>query len=108
MVVLEQRASVRDVEGSPLPEMVIAVLEDARGRGVGTRLVNALAEEAARLPFNALTLTGHLRNPAARLYMRTGFRVAGARRGSFGGAMIRPLREICTSANTPIRQSGPS
>jgi hypothetical protein len=37
-------------------------------------------------------LNVHLRNPAARLYTRTGFRVAGKGRGWFGVAMTRELR----------------
>jgi len=49
-----------------------------------------LAVEAAR-HHDALTLNIHLRNPAARLYSRTGFSVAGADRGRLGVAMIRPL-----------------
>jgi len=50
---------------------------------------DALAEEAGGRSLPALTLNVHLRNPAARLYTRTGFRVAGAGRGWFGVAMIR-------------------
>ena len=80
-----------DVNGTPLPELVIGVLDEARGQGIGTRLVNALVDEAARREFSALTLNVHLRNPAARLYMRAGFRVAAAGRGWFGVAMSRRL-----------------
>jgi GNAT superfamily N-acetyltransferase len=82
---------LRDGDGRPLPELAVAVLPAARGRGVGTQLVNALAAAARERSFSALTLNVHLRNPAARLYMRTGFRVAGAGRGWFGVAMIRGL-----------------
>ena len=77
--------------GEPLPELAMAVIEGERGRGVGAALVDALAAEAAK-HFSALTLNVHLRNPAAHLYMRTGFRVAGAGRGWFGVAMSRPLQ----------------
>jgi hypothetical protein len=38
-----------------------------------------------------LSLNVHLRNPAARLYTRTGFEVAGKGRGPFGVAMVRTL-----------------
>ncbi len=69
----------------------MAVVVQARGRGVGTALVEALAARAPRR-FSALTLNVHLLNPAARLYARTGFRVAGAGGGWFGVAMSRPLR----------------
>jgi hypothetical protein len=43
--------------------------------------------------FTELALNVHLRNPAARLYTRSGFRVlAGKGRGWFGVAMTRRLR----------------
>jgi GNAT superfamily N-acetyltransferase len=82
---------VRDQDGRPLPELAVAVLEEARGQGVGTNLVNALAAQARERNFSALSLNVHLRNPVARLYMRTGFRVVGAGRGWFGVAMSRTL-----------------
>ena len=81
---------VRDADGRPLPEMVMAVVEAQRRRGIGTSLVEALAQHAARR-FSALTLNVHLHNPAVRLYTQTGFRVAGPGRGWFGVAMSRPL-----------------
>jgi GNAT superfamily N-acetyltransferase len=78
-------------DGSPLPELTMAVAEDARGHGVGATLIEALATNAA-VHFAALALNVHLRNPAARLYTRSGFRVAGKGRGWFGVAMTRKLR----------------
>jgi GNAT superfamily N-acetyltransferase len=78
-------------DGSPLPELTMAVAEDARGHGLGTALIKALATNAAT-HFAALALNVHLRNPAARLYTRSGFRVAGKGRGWFGVAMTRELR----------------
>lgn len=80
---------VDDRDGA-LPEITMAVREDARGRGIGGRLLGELAAEAAE-SFSALALNVHLRNPAARLYMRSGFRVAGKGRGCYGVAMVRPL-----------------
>ncbi len=82
---------LRGADGEPLPELVMAVVEEERGRGIGGSLVEALAEEAAKR-FSALTLNVHIRNPAVRLYTRTGFSVAGAGRGRFGVAMSRPLQ----------------
>jgi GNAT superfamily N-acetyltransferase len=81
---------VEDDAGQPVPEMALAVVPDARGRGIGTELIEVLAREAART-FTQISLNVHLRNPAARLYTRTGFRVAGAGRGIFGVAMRRSL-----------------
>lgn len=81
---------LRAPDGTPLPELAIAVIPGERGRGVGASLVESLAEQmTGRFP--ALTLNVHLRNPATHLYTRTGFRVAGKGRGWFGVAMIRHL-----------------
>ncbi len=71
--------------------MIVAVVEDARGGGLGAGLIEALASKASE-QFDAVALNVHLRNPAARLYTRTGFRVAGQGRGWFGVAMRRNLR----------------
>jgi len=76
--------------GEVLPEVTMAVAEDARGCGIGGRLLDELAAEAAGR-FSALSLNVHMRNPAARLYMRNGFRVAGKGRGWYGVAMVRSL-----------------
>jgi GNAT superfamily N-acetyltransferase len=76
--------------GSPVPEMTMAVAEDARGNGVGTALIEALASDAAR-QFSVLALNVHLRNPATHVYMRSGFRVAGKGWGWFGVAMAGEL-----------------
>jgi GNAT superfamily N-acetyltransferase len=81
---------LRGAAGEPLPELAMAVLAEERRQGVGAALVEALAAEAGTR-FGALALNVHLRNPAVRLYMRTGFTVAGAGRGPFGVAMIRVL-----------------
>ena len=45
--------------------------------------IEAVVQEATRRYFTALALNVHLRNPATRLYMRTGFRVVGPGRGRF-------------------------
>jgi GNAT superfamily N-acetyltransferase len=78
-------------DGSPIPELTMAVAVRSRGRGIGAALIEALVTEAAP-QFSVLALNVHLRNPAARLYMRAGFRVAGKGRGWFGVAMTRDLR----------------
>ena len=56
------------------PELSIAVLPDYRGRGLGTRLLNALFS-LAREHYNAISLSVTKENPAKRLYDRLGFRV---------------------------------
>ena len=87
---LHEPPLLRDAKGEPVPELVMAVVEAERRKGIGAALVDALAEEAAK-HFSVLALNVHIRNPAARLYTRTGFRVAGAGRGWFGVAMSRAL-----------------
>lgn len=78
-------------DGRTLPELIVAVIDSARGHGVGTMLIESLAAEASAR-YTELSLNVHLRNPAARLYTRTGFHVAGKGRGWFGVAMVRQLR----------------
>ena len=84
--VLREPPLLLDPEGSPLPELAIAVVEGERGKGIGRALLDALVERArGRFPSSALNV--HLLNPAVRLYMRAGFKVASAGRGSYGVAM---------------------
>jgi len=82
---------VHDDSGSPMPELAMAVTESARAAGVGTALVDAVCVIASER-FDAIALNVHLLNPAVRLYVRTGFRVAGRGRGWYGVAMVKSLR----------------
>jgi len=77
-----------DRGGNPVPEMTLAVAEEWHGRGVGTSLIEELASLAAQ-HFGSIALNVHIRNPAARLYSRAGFQVAGKGRGPLGVAMLR-------------------
>jgi len=74
--------------GVPLPEITIAVVPEVRGRGIGGALLNELIERCTG-KYAALTLNVHQRNPAAHLYRRKGFRVAGQGRGALGVAMCK-------------------
>ena len=78
-------------DGAPVPEIVVAVVPEERGRGTGRRLLDALAARAAQQGHDRLVLNVHIRNPAARLYSRIGFTVAGKGRGPLGVAMVRDL-----------------
>jgi Acetyltransferase (GNAT) family len=61
------------------PELSLAVIEEARGRGIGTRLLLLLLDRARDDGFQALSLSVEPDNPARRLYERHGFvRVGGA------------------------------
>jgi ribosomal protein S18 acetylase RimI-like enzyme len=55
----------------------IALLPEQRGRGVGTALITALLEEAARTG-RKVSIHVEVSNPAARLYRRLGFRAVDA------------------------------
>lgn len=79
-----------DDRGAPLPELTMAVAVQARGRGTGGRLLAQVIAEATG-SFSAIALNVHMRNPAAGLYMRNGFKVAGKGRGWYGVAMIHSL-----------------
>jgi GNAT superfamily N-acetyltransferase len=60
------------------PELSLAVVADARARGVGTALLRALINRARADRFESLSLSVEPDNPARRLYERHGFvRVGG-------------------------------
>ncbi len=59
------------------PEVSIAVAAGARGRGVGTALLESLAEVARSQGFAALSLSVEKDNPAHRLFARCGYAVVG-------------------------------
>jgi GNAT superfamily N-acetyltransferase len=56
------------------PELSVGVVPEARGRGVGERLLRALIKEAVARDLPALSLSVEADNPATRLYHRLGFR----------------------------------
>ncbi len=86
-------------DGAPLvparpsaAEVCMALEPGSRNRGIGTALLDSLIGRATARDVDALVLNVHLRNTAAlHLYMKCGFRVAGAGRGWFGVAMLRGL-----------------
>ena len=60
-----------------VPELAIGVVAEARGRGIGGALLDALLALAREQGFRALSLAVDRHNPARRLYERKGFRDAG-------------------------------
>ena len=61
-----------------IPEIGLAVIESARGKGVGSRLLTALIEDARANGLRGLSLSVEDGNDAARhLYERAGFVVCG-------------------------------
>lgn len=51
----------------------VAVLPEARGMGIGTRLLNKVEDEAAGMGCSQITLEVRTDNPAQHLYEREGF-----------------------------------
>ncbi len=60
-----------------VPEVSIGVLEDRRGQGIGTLLMQELIAAAGARGLAALSLSVESDNPAARLYRRLGFVAVG-------------------------------
>ena len=59
-----------------VPELAMGVVPEARGRGIGGALLDALLAVARDQGFRALSLAVDRQNPAHRLYERKGFREA--------------------------------
>lgn len=55
------------------PELSIALIPEARGRGIGTTLLIALLDRAREDGHEQISLNAELTNPARRLYERLGF-----------------------------------
>jgi len=60
-----------------IPELGIAVAGHARGRGIGTQLMDELLRAAAENGLKAVSLSVVPENPALRIYERFGFRKVG-------------------------------
>jgi GNAT superfamily N-acetyltransferase len=58
---------------SDVPEIAVCVLPGYRGKGVGTRLLDALLHEARHRSLAEISLSVEEGNPARRLYERFGF-----------------------------------
>ena len=56
-----------------VPELSIGVVAESRGRGIGTRLLEALVEVARADGQRAISLSVEPDNPARRIYERAGF-----------------------------------
>lgn len=57
------------------PKLIIAVLAEQRGNGIGGALLRAMIKESRNQGFTRLSLNVHIKNPARRLYQRLGFQI---------------------------------
>lgn len=65
-----------------VPELGIAVIPEARNRGVGRALLRRVAREAKRTNVKRLSLSVEQNNPAAQLYRSEGWRTIRSEAGS--------------------------
>jgi GNAT superfamily N-acetyltransferase len=73
------------------PEVAVAVRDGWRGTGLGTRLLNQLADDARAAGFDRLSLSVDADNPARRLYERLGYHEVSVDDG--GVRMLLDLRQ---------------
>ena len=74
-----------------IPELSIAILPAYRNQGIGTKLLNALINDASRR-HQALSLSVSVDNPAVRLYERLGFETVDQNGASM--KMVKILSQI--------------
>jgi len=55
------------------PEIGLAIIKEARGRGIGTDLIKQTIEHANLMEIKKLSLSVEAKNPALNLYKRFGF-----------------------------------
>jgi GNAT superfamily N-acetyltransferase len=70
-----------------VPELAMAVVPEARGKGIGRALLRELLERC-RHRYRAVVLSVREENPARRLYEHCGFSVTGRRTNRAGGASL--------------------
>jgi len=98
--------TARPAEPGALTLDGLFVAAEARGRGIGTRLVFAVVGEAERLGLDAVRLDVTVQNARARaLYERMGFEPVAARRAGLAGHALG-LRAV-TTMRRPVGAAGP-
>ena len=66
-----------------IPELGIALVKEARGKGLGTKLMNSIIEEAKRNGYKSLSLSVDVANTnAVNLYRKFGFIELGGEKNS--------------------------
>jgi GNAT superfamily N-acetyltransferase len=72
------------------PELAVAVVEDARGRGIGRSLIEAMHERLRSEGYARVSISADLENPSKRLAERFGY--VEVLPGHEDGLMILELR----------------
>jgi ribosomal protein S18 acetylase RimI-like enzyme len=78
-------------------ELVIAVVPEMRGKGIGGLLLRALVREATNRKFSGLYLTVREGNPAIHLYRRMQFEVVATGLNRVGSRSMGMLRSLTSS-----------
>jgi GNAT superfamily N-acetyltransferase len=81
---------LRDALDNALPEMAMALRPSARGVGTSDLLMGKLVSQAKKR-FSSITLNVDSRDPIARFYLRSGFKLAGSGRTNNDVAMRKEL-----------------
>lgn len=87
------------------PEISIAIVEEARGVGIGTALLRALIEEARSRGLAALSLSVERENPARVLYEREGFVRVGRDDDTWTMRLDLAPRYAASRSSSPARSS---
>ena len=81
--------------------LLIAVMPAMRGRGVGMRLLERLAQDAADREVMRIFLEMRDGNPALKLYRTFGFREVGRRKGYYRKSKLGPIDAITFAKELP-------
>lgn len=79
------------------PSLVLSLLPDCRGQGIGTRLLNRLPALLQNQGYQRVSLSVQTENPALRLYQRAGFEIAEPRGSEY--LMVRALTQPVQQKN---------
>jgi ribosomal protein S18 acetylase RimI-like enzyme len=83
-----------------VPELSVAVVEEARGRGIGIALLRSLLDRAREERMSAVSLSVEEENPAVRLYERLGFAAV----GRVGNAWRMSKRISCDGGRSSLSE----
>ena len=79
---------------SETPELVISILPDFRGCGIGTKLMTRLFEVLRENDYKQTSLYVQKDNPAVRLYQRLGYAISGERLDHAGNEDYFMVKEL--------------